>query len=148
IEQWVASKIGLLYGPDFSDLAGQGCLGSSSKGERARRAREFIPEMKVKYLTKPGIAGVRAQVIDRKGNFIKEAIELHGLRSYHITNYNSPGATGSPAFAAWLVNRLGLGGHLEHLTGASGQVGLWDFQQVNEQINLELSNHISLASSK
>ena len=146
-EQPIANKIALLYNRDFIELAGQEWLSSISKGEMARRAREFIPELKVKYLTKPGIAGVRAQVIDRKGNFIKEAIELHGSRSYHITNYNSPGATGSPAFAAWLVNRLGLGGHLEHMKSASGQVGLWDFQQVNEQINLELSNDLSLASS-
>src|SRR5438309_1399400 len=141
-EQPIANKIALLYNRDFIELAGQEWLSSISKGEMARRAQEFIPELKVKYLTKPGIAGVRAQVIDRKGNFIKEAIELHGSRSYHITNYNSPGATGSPAFAAWLVNRLGLGGHLEHLKGASGKEGPWDFQQVNEQINLEPSTDV------
>jgi L-2-hydroxyglutarate oxidase len=96
-EQPIANKIALLYNRDFLELAGQEWLSSISRGEMARRAQEFIPELKVEYLTRPGIAGVRAQVIDRRGNFIKEAIELHGPHSYHITNYNSPGATGSPA---------------------------------------------------
>src|SRR5216117_1770412 len=89
-EQPIANKIALLYNRDFLELAGQEWLSSISKGEMARRAQEFIPELKVQYLTKPGIAGVRAQVIDRNGNFIKEAIELKGPGSYHITNYNSP----------------------------------------------------------
>ncbi|TMI70649.1 hypothetical protein E6H11_05045 [Candidatus Bathyarchaeota archaeon] len=103
----------------------------------ARRAQEFIPELKVEYLARPGIAGVRAQVIDRKGNFIKEAIELEGAHSYHITNYNSPGATGSPAFAAWLVKKLGEDGHLNHLTRNLGKRGIWDFAMISEQIEMK-----------
>jgi len=100
----------------------------------ARRAQEFIPELKVEYLARPGIAGVRAQVIDRKGNFIKEAIELEGPHSYHITNYNSPGATGSPAFAAWLVNKLGQSDRLSHLGRRMVKGGFWDFKTISEQI--------------
>jgi L-2-hydroxyglutarate oxidase len=134
-EQPVANKIALLYNRDFLELAGQEWLSSISKGEMARRAREFIPELKVEYLKRPGIAGVRAQVIDRKGNFIKEAIELQGPRSYHITNYNSPGATGSPAFAAWLVSKLGQNGKLNHLRRAAAKEGLWDFNAISEQID-------------
>jgi L-2-hydroxyglutarate oxidase len=133
-EQPIANKIALLYNRDFLELAGQEWLSSISKGEMARRAQEFIPELKVQYLTKPGIAGVRAQVIDRKGNFIKEAIELRGPHSYHITNYNSPGATGSPAFAAWLVSKLDQNGHLSHLKRAVTKKGPWDFRKISEQI--------------
>ena len=134
-EQPIANKIALLYNRDFIELAGQEWLSSVSKREMARRAQEFIPELRVDYLTKPGFAGVRAQVIDRKGNFIKEAIELHGPHSYHITNYNSPGATGSPAFAAWLVNRIGLSGRLDHLKRDPSRKGFWSFQRVNEEID-------------
>ena len=134
-EQPVANKLALLYNRDFLELAGQEWLSSISKGEMARRAQEFIPELKVEYLVRPGIAGVRAQVIDRKGNFIKEAIELEGPRSYHITNYNSPGATGSPAFAAWLVNNLGKNGHLSHLKHTAAKRGLWDFRMISEQLD-------------
>jgi (S)-2-hydroxyglutarate dehydrogenase len=133
-EQPVANKIALLYNRDFLELAGQEWLSSISKGEMARRAQEFIPELKVEYLTKRGIAGVRAQVIDRKGSFIKEAVELNGQGSYHIINYNSPGATGSPAFAALLVNKLSENGHLSHLKTATRKTGLWDFGRISEQI--------------
>ena len=134
-EQPIANKIALLYSRDFLELAGQEWLSSISKSQMARRAQEFIPELKVEYLTRPGIAGVRAQVIDRRGNFIKEAIELHGPYSYHITNYNSPGATGSPAFAAWLVSKLDQNGHLSHLKHAVTKKGPWDFRMISEQID-------------
>lgn len=134
-EQPIANKIALLYNRDFLELAGQEWLSSISKGEMARRAQQFIPELKEEYLTKPGIAGVRAQVIDRRGNFIKEAIELHGPYSYHITNYNSPGATGSPAFAAWLVSKLDQSGYLSHLKRAATRKGPWDFRRISEKID-------------
>jgi len=133
-EQPISNKLALLYNRDFLELAGQEWLSSISKGEMARRAQEFIPELKVEYLARPGIAGVRAQVIDRRGNFIKEAIELEGPHSYHITNYNSPGATGSPAFAAWLVNKLGQSDRLSHLARRMVKGGLWDFKTISEQI--------------
>jgi L-2-hydroxyglutarate oxidase len=138
-ERPIANKIALLYNRDFLELAGQEWLSSISKSQMARRAQEFIPELKVEYLTRPGIAGVRAQVIDRRGNFIKEAIELHGPYSYHITNYNSPGATGSPAFAAWLVSKLDQNGHLSHLRRAVTKKGPWDFRMISEQIDTTLS---------
>ncbi|HYU55875.1 MAG TPA: FAD-dependent oxidoreductase [Candidatus Dormibacteraeota bacterium] len=134
-ESPIANKLALLYNRDFLELAGQEWLSSISNGEMARRAQEFIPELKVEHLARPGIAGVRAQVIDRRGNFIKEAIELEGSHSYHITNYNSPGATGSPAFAAWLVSKLGQNGHLSHLKSTLGKKGVWDFAMISEQID-------------
>ena len=130
-EQPIANKLALLYNRDFLELAGEEWLSSISKGEMAKRAQEFIPELKVGYLVKRGIAGVRAQVIDRKGNFMKEAIEFESPLSYHITNYNSPGATGSPAFAAYLVSRLGREGHFDHLSSElSRGNGLWDYEEI------------------
>jgi (S)-2-hydroxyglutarate dehydrogenase len=136
LEQPIANKLALIYNRDFLELAGEEWLSSISKGEMAKRAQEFIPELKVDYLVKPGIAGVRAQVIDRKGNFMKEAIEFEAPLSYHITNYNSPGATGSPAFAAYLVDRLGDNGHFDHLTKTSSKGnGLWDFETISQKIS-------------
>lgn len=136
LERPIANKLALLFNRDFLELAGQEWLSSISKSEMARRAQEFIPEIKVEYLVKRGIAGVRAQIIDRKGNFMKEAIEIEGPHSYHITNYNSPGATGSPAFAAWLVQRLADRGLLDHLSkNRKTHDGLWDFETVTDQIS-------------
>src|SRR5213596_2781613 len=136
LEQPVANKLALLYNRDFLELAGAEWLSSISKGEMAKRAQKFIPELKVDYLLRPGIAGVRAQVIDRKGDFMKEAIEFETPLSYHITNYNSPGATGSPAFAAFLVNKLGEKGYLDHLGQSSVKGnGVWDFETISEQVS-------------
>ena len=132
----MANKLALLYNRDFLELAGAEWLSSISKGEMAKRAQKFIPELKVDYLLRPGIAGVRAQVIDRKGDFMKEAIEFETPLSYHITNYNSPGATGSPAFAAFLVNNLGEKGFLDHLGQSSVKGnGVWDFETISEQVS-------------
>ena len=136
LEPPMMNKIALLYNKDFLTLAGQEWKSSIFKSEMARRAQEFIPELKLDYLVKPGIAGVRAQVIDRSGNFIKEAIEIKGPLSYHITNYNSPGATGSPAYAAWLVEKLGSLGYigLKKRTSMRSK-GTWDYESVTSMIS-------------
>src|SRR5467141_5475306 len=129
-ESPVRTKLRALINPDFVTLAAEEWASSVSKGVMAKRVREFLPQLRVKHLTRPGTAGVRAQVIDRKGSFVKEAIELAGPHSYHITNYNSPGATGAPAYAAWTVQRLARAGHLDHLKSkAAKAAGLWDFEK-------------------
>lgn len=134
-EQPIRNKIALMYNRDFLTLAGEEWLSSISKREMAKRAQEFLPELKVDYLVKPGIAGVRAQVIDRKGNFIKEAIEFQTSESFHITNYNSPGATGSPAYAAWVVHRLEKEGFIAHLKeNRDPKSDLWNFDEVVNSI--------------
>ena len=136
LEPPMRNKISLLYNKDFLTLASEEWKSSIFKSEMARRAQEFIPELKLEYLVKPGIAGVRAQVIDRNGNFIKEAIEIKGPLSYHITNYNSPGATGSPAYAAWLVEKLGSLGLLDlRKRTLSKSKGAWDYDMVIDQVN-------------
>lgn len=132
LEPPLMNKIALLYNRDFLNLAGEEWMSSISKKVMAARAREFLPDLKVDYLVSHGVAGVRASVIDRNGNFIKEAIELEGPHSYHITNYNSPGATGSPAYAAWLVNKLKLKGLLDHIKlRAEHFKGLWNFDKIS-----------------
>jgi L-2-hydroxyglutarate oxidase len=136
MEPPVRNKLSLLFNPEFLTLAGEEWMSSLSKSVMAQRVQEFLPELKVDYLTAPGTAGVRATVIDRNANFIKEAIELPGPLSYHITNYNSPGATGAPAYAAWLVEKLGWNGYLDHLRPKSrGQRSLWDFDAICESID-------------
>ena len=117
--------------PEFVTLAAEEWASSVSKKVMAKRAQEFLPSLRVDYLVRPGTAGVRASVIDRGGNFVKEAIELAGPHSYHITNYNSPGATGAPAYAAWTVQRLARAGHLDHLKPKAAKApGLWDFDAI------------------
>lgn len=134
LEPPMKNKVALLYNKDFLTLAGEEWKSSIFKSEMARRAQEFIPELKLEYLVRPGIAGVRAQVIDPSGNFIKEAIELSGPMSYHITNYNSPGATGSPAYAAWLVEKLGSLGYLDLRKKAVPRSNGWNYESVTGMV--------------
>jgi (S)-2-hydroxyglutarate dehydrogenase len=135
LEPPMVNKVALLFNKDFLTLAGEEWKSSIFKSEMARRAQEFIPELKRDYFVRPGIAGVRAQVIDRNGNFIKEAIELQGPSSYHITNYNSPGATGSPAYAAWLVQKLSSRGYLDLRNRTSMPRGPWAYDTVTNLVN-------------
>jgi len=131
LEPPVMNKIALLYNRDFLTLAGEEWMSSISKKVMAGRAQEFLPELKVDCLVRPGVAGVRASVIDKKGDFAKEAIEIPGPHSFHIVNYNSPGATGSPAFAAWLIQKLSSNGYFEGLSRRPKfRSGTWDFDSV------------------
>jgi len=134
-ESPLRNKLRLLVNPDFVTLAAEEWASSVSKAVMAKRAQEFLPALRVEHLVRPGTAGVRASVIDRGGNFVKEAIELVGPHSYHITNYNSPGATGAPAYAAWTVQRLARSGHLDHLKPKTAKAsGLWDFDAIRAAI--------------
>ena len=131
LERPVSNKLAALVNPDFVKLAAEEWASSLSKRAMTKRVQEFLPALRVKYLTRPGTAGVRAQVVDPHGNFVKEAIEIPGPHSFHVANYNSPGATGSPAYAAWIVNLLARAGHLDHLKAKAAEpAGLWNFDRV------------------
>ena len=130
-ERPIGNKLAALVNPEFITLATEEWASSISKKAMAKRVQEFLPALRVNHLTRPGTAGVRAQVVDRHGNFVKEAIEIPGPRSFHVVNCNSPGATGSPAYTAWIVYLLAKAGHLDHLkVKAVKPGGLWDFDAV------------------
>jgi len=105
-------KLALLGNREFRGLVFGELLSSLSKAEMAERVRRFLPRLRDAHLGARGFAGVRSSVIDPASRFVPEAIELEGPSSFHITNYNSPGATGAPAYAAHIVARLESGGHL------------------------------------
>ncbi len=131
----VWNKVAVLFNPDFMTLATEEWASSISKTVMAGRVRRFLPAMRVDYLDGPGTAGVRSNVLDRDGNFLKEAVELVGPHSYHIVNYNSPGATGAPAFGAGVVQNLRWTGLLDHLKPkATPSMKPWDFDAVVKAI--------------
>jgi (S)-2-hydroxyglutarate dehydrogenase len=64
---------------------------------------------------------------------VSEAVLIEGIRSFHILNYNSPGATGAPAFSAYVVRNLIERGFLFRGPGSRNQSGLnWDFDEASE----------------
>jgi L-2-hydroxyglutarate oxidase len=71
----------------------------------ARQVRQFIPGLDTSYITGKGLSGVRNSLIDSRG-FVPEAVLEHSDHSVHILNYNSPGATGAPAFAMHVIRLL------------------------------------------
>lgn len=85
--------------------------------------------MKSSYLIKKGTAGVRTTIIDENGSFVGEAIELSGQLSFHILNYNSPGATGAPAYSAYILKKIIESGGLKHLSAAQKE-SFWNFNEV------------------
>jgi L-2-hydroxyglutarate oxidase len=125
------NKARLLVSKDFLALATEEWLSSLSKSVMAERVRRFLPPLRDEHLLHRGTAGVRASVVDRDGAILKEALEFFGPSSYHLLNFNSPGATGAPAFAAYVVRRLEEGGHIAHLRGPRREgKAFWDFDGV------------------
>ena len=132
----IYNKIRLMVDRDFVGLAVQEMWSSMSKAVMLQRVQRFLPGLRLEHLVSPGTAGIRTPVINRHGGIVKEAIEVPGPHSYHILNYNSPGATGSPAFAAYLVDRLARRGDLDHLKADPKPNGLWSWDRVATAMEL------------
>lgn len=125
-------KLKLFTNRKFLSLVWHEWESSLSKKAMCERVRHFIPSLEVNMLNERGLAGVRNSLIDSKG-FVPEAVLLKDSRSIHILNYNSPGATGAPAYSAYVVNKLAEEGYLEGL-GKKKDVSMrrhraiWDFE--------------------
>jgi (S)-2-hydroxyglutarate dehydrogenase len=117
-------------GPFLSMLAGE-WRSSLSKRVMCGRVRKFVPGLRPEMLRTRGIAGVRTSMVDRRG-FVPEAVLVTDSNSAHILNYNSPGATGAPAYSAMVVASLQLRGLLDGLPRRPLKAGLqgWDFNSV------------------
>ena len=136
LEPPVANKVHLLLNRDFLSLSAEEMWSSVSKAEMLRRVQRFIPSLRERHLVAPGTAGIRSPVVDRRGAIVKEAIEVPGPHSYHILNYNSPGATGAPAYAAYLVDRLAARGDLDHLKKNPKPQKVWDWDTIAKAMEL------------
>jgi len=134
-EKPLKNKLSLFVNPDFLKLASEEWYSSISKKAMAHRVQKFIPDLRVEDLYRKGTSGIRSSVIDLNGNFVKEAIEIPGPSSYHILNYNSPGATGSPAYTASLVEQLEKSGALNHLKKRPQPLkSLWNYSEVVQSL--------------
>ena len=136
LEAPIANKFRLTLSRTFLTLSARELLSSLSKDEMARRAQRFLPKLRESDLAARGMAGIRSPVVDRKGNLVKEAIELPGPMSYHILNFNSPGATGAPAYTAYLADRLAARGDLDHLKPAAKKATAWEWKTVAGRMGL------------
>ena len=122
----------LFLNPDFLSLISHEFRSSISKEVMIQRVMKFIPSLKPEYFLKKGTAGIRTPVISPEGSFINDVLEREGENSFHIVNYNSPGATGAPAYSALVVKKLQSKGILEQPETQKNL--LWDFHSIIDEI--------------
>ena len=121
----------LLLNPDFISLISKEWLSSISKTAMIGRVQQFIPKIKPAFFLERGTSGIRSSIITPEGTFLPDVMELEGPNSYHILNYNSPGATGAPAYSAYIVRKLqekGLLNYAQH-----PKESIWNFEKVTAQ---------------
>lgn len=119
-EVLTSSSAKLLVNPDFVGLVAKEWLSSVSKSAMIERVQGFIPKVRPDFFLERGTAGIRTPVISPDGKFVPDVMELEGSNSYHIINYNSPGATGAPAYSAAIIKTLQEKGMLDYTMSPKG----------------------------
>ena len=104
---------------------------SLSKPAMIRRVKKFLPRINPRKFTERGVAGIRSSVIDSDGRFVPDVIMISDKseQSFHILNYNSPGATGVLPFSVHVVERLQRAG-MVGTPDRRVQCGPWKFEDV------------------
>ncbi|MDG6985424.1 MAG: FAD-dependent oxidoreductase [Nitrososphaerota archaeon] len=133
----VLPKARLFANRDFVTMAAAEWRSSVSKGAMCQRVRSFVPGLNPGMLTRRGIFGVRSSVVDRRG-FVPEALIFRDEASAHITNFNSPGATGAPAFSAFVIEGLIRDGLLPRFRERTGgqKIPGWDYRSVISRLDI------------
>ena len=122
-----------IFDKQFQELAMNEIQSSMSKTAMVNRVKKFLPKIEAYKITERGTAGIRSSIIDENGKFVPDVIQIDDEASFHILNYNSPGATGSLPFAAHIVNHLNEKG-LFRCEDLQAQCGPWKFNEIIEKI--------------
>ena len=118
----------LILNPDFISLVSKEFLSSVSKSAMVERVKKFIPGIEPGNFSKRGTSGIRTPVLSPDGDFVSEMIEIEGKNSFHIVNYNTPGATGAPAYSAFVVKKLQEKGILTQPKNQKDSI--WNFEKI------------------
>jgi len=124
-----------IFDKQFQELAINEIRSSMSKSIMINRVKRFLPKIDTEKITEKGTAGIRSSVIDENGKFVPDVIFKNNSMSFHILNYNSPGATGALPFSAHIVNHLNKQGLFES-KNQDAQCGPWKFSEVIEKLTL------------
>ena len=122
-----------IFDKQFQELAFSEIQSSMSKSVMIERVNKFLPKINPKEITEKGIAGIRSSVINENGKFVPDVILLEEETSFHILNYNSPGATGALPFSAHVINQLHKKGLFES-EDIGAQCGPWKFNDIIEKL--------------
>lgn len=121
----------LFYDSEFLSLISKEWLSSISKTAMISRVKKFIPKIKPEFFSKKGTAGIRSPIISPQGKFLLDVMEIENEHSFNIINYNSPGATGAPAYSAFIVQKLQERGFLDY--NENSKESIWSFDYVINQ---------------
>ena len=121
----------LLFDSEFLSLISKEWLSSISKTAMINRIQKFIPKIKPEFFSKKGTSGIRSPIITPQGKFLSDVMELENEHSFNIINYNSPGATGAPAYSAFIVKKLQEKGYLDYKQKSTES--FWSFDSVLNQ---------------
>jgi len=124
-----------IFDKQFQELAINEIKSSVSKSSMINRVKRFLPKIDSEKITEKGTAGIRSSVIDENGKFVPDVILKNNSTSFHILNYNSPGATGALPFSANIVNHLNNQGLFES-NNQDAQCGPWKFSEIIEKLTL------------
>lgn len=122
-----------VFDKQFQELAINEIQSSMSKTAMVNRVKKFLPRIDAKRITKKGTAGIRSSIIDDRGKFTPDVILLENEMSFHVLNYNSPGATGALPFSAHIVNHLNTTGLLKN-DDEDAVCGPWKFSEIVEKL--------------
>ncbi len=132
LKEIVTGNAKKLFGDsEFLSLISKEWLSSISKTAMIGRVQKFIPKIKPEYFTQKGTAGIRSPIITPQGKFLLDVMELENNHSFNIINYNSPGATGAPAYSAFVVKKLQDKGFLDYKQNT--KESFWSFDDVINQ---------------
>lgn len=120
-------KLKLFGNSTFLSLVAGEWRTSLSKRAMCGRVRKFIPALRSEMLVRRGLSGVRSSLVGDQG-FVPEALLLSDESSLHVLNFNSPGATGAPAYSALMVASARNEGLLDRFRQKEGNSGVWDFE--------------------
>ena len=123
-----------IFDKQFQKLVMTEIQSSMSKSVMVNRVKKFLPIINANKITQKGTAGIRSSVIDQDGKFIPDVILLQDDMSFHILNYNSPGATGALPFSAHVINQLQKTGLFEN-ENMEAQCGPWKFNEIIEKLD-------------
>ena len=124
-----------IFDKQFQELAINEIQSSMSKSSMINRVKRFLPKIDAEKITEKGTAGIRSSVINQEGKFVPDVILEGDSMSFHILNYNSPGATGALPFSAYVVNYLNKQG-LFTSENVDAQCGTWKFSMIIEKLGI------------
>lgn len=123
----------VIFDSQFLSLASEEFLSSLSKTVMINRVREFLPKIRPSTFKKRGTAGIRSSVVNENGAFVPDAVLNEGPMSFHILNYNSPGATGALPFSVHVISQMHEKGILR-IDDLSSKCGPWNFNDIAKNI--------------